>query len=67
MALALVSLRGLLPGLSGLIRERAALTVDNPALPLSDMPFAPVERWPPVTSGDFFRGKQWQAGLSIGD
>jgi hypothetical protein len=42
MAVALVSLRGLLPGLSGLIREHAALMVDNPTLPLSAMPFAPV-------------------------
>jgi hypothetical protein len=42
MAVALVSLRGLLPGLSGLIREHAALLVNNPTLPLSAMPFAPV-------------------------
>jgi hypothetical protein len=42
MAVALVSLRGLLPGLSGLIREHAALLVNNPTLPLSTMPFAPV-------------------------
>jgi hypothetical protein len=42
MAVALVSLRGLLPGLSGLIREHAAFFVDNPTLPLSAMPFAPV-------------------------
>lgn len=42
MAVAMVSLRGLLPGLSGLIREHAAFLVDNPMLPLSAMPFAPV-------------------------
>jgi hypothetical protein len=42
MAVALVSLRGLLPGLSGLIREHAAFMVDNPTLPLSAMPFAPI-------------------------
>ena len=42
MAVALVSLRGLLPDLSGLIREHAALLVNNPTLPLSAMPFAPV-------------------------
>jgi hypothetical protein len=42
MATALVALRGLLPGLSGLIREHAALLVNNPTLPLSAMPFAPV-------------------------
>jgi hypothetical protein len=42
MAMALVALRGLLPSLSGLIREHAALFVSNPTLPLSAMPFAPV-------------------------
>jgi hypothetical protein len=42
MAMALVALRGVLPGLSGLIREHAALFVGNPTLPLSAMPFAPV-------------------------
>jgi hypothetical protein len=33
---------GCLPGLSGLTREHAALLVENPTLPLSEMPFAPV-------------------------
>jgi hypothetical protein len=42
MAMALVALRGLLPGLSGLIRDHAAFFVGNPTLPLSAMPFAPV-------------------------
>jgi hypothetical protein len=42
MVVATVSLRGLLPGLSGLIREHTAFLVDNPMLPLSAMPFAPV-------------------------
>jgi hypothetical protein len=42
MAMGLVALRGLLPSLSGLIREHAALFVSNPTLPLSAMPFAPV-------------------------
>jgi HAMP domain-containing protein len=42
MAMALVALRGLLPGLSGLIREHAAFMVNNPTLPLPAMPFAPV-------------------------
>jgi hypothetical protein len=42
MAVALVSLSGLLPSLSGMIREHAALFVGNPTLPLSAMPFAPV-------------------------
>jgi hypothetical protein len=42
MAMALVALRGLLPGLSGLIRDHAALFVNNPTLPLSAVPFAPV-------------------------
>jgi hypothetical protein len=42
MAMALVALRGLLPSLSGLIREHAAFFVSNPTLPLSAMPFAPV-------------------------
>jgi hypothetical protein len=41
MAMALVALNGLLPNLSGLIREHAAFFVGNPELPLSDMPFAP--------------------------
>jgi hypothetical protein len=40
--MAFAALRGLLPGLSGLIREHAALLVNNPTLPLSDMPFTPV-------------------------
>jgi hypothetical protein len=42
MATAFVALRGLLPGLSGLIGEHAALLVNNPTLLLSAMPFAPV-------------------------
>jgi len=42
MAMALVALRGLLPDLSGMIRDHAALFVNNPTLPLSAMPFAPV-------------------------
>jgi hypothetical protein len=42
MAVALVSLRGLLPNLSGVIRDDAALFVSNPTLPLSAMPVAPV-------------------------
>jgi len=42
MAMALVALRGLLPSLSGLIREHAAFFAGNPTLPLSAMPFAPV-------------------------
>jgi hypothetical protein len=42
MAMALVALRGVLPGLSGLIREHAAFFAGNPTLPLSAMPFAPV-------------------------
>jgi hypothetical protein len=42
MAMALVALRGLLPDLSGLIRDHAALFVSNPTLPLSAMPFAPL-------------------------
>jgi hypothetical protein len=42
MAMALVALRGLLPNLSGLIRDHAALFVSNPTLPLSAMPFAPL-------------------------
>ena len=37
------SLRGLLPDLSGLIGEHAALMVNNPTLPLSEMPFARFE------------------------
>jgi hypothetical protein len=42
MSMALVALHGLLPGLSGLIREHAAFYVGNSALPLSDMPFTAV-------------------------
>jgi hypothetical protein len=42
MAMALVALRGLLPNLSGLIRDHTAFFVSNPDLPLSAMPFAPV-------------------------
>jgi hypothetical protein len=42
MAMALVALRGLLPDLSGPIPEHAAFMVNNPTLPLSAMPFAPV-------------------------
>jgi hypothetical protein len=42
MAMALVALRGLLPNLSGMIRDHAALFVSNPTLPLSAMPFAPL-------------------------
>jgi hypothetical protein len=40
MAMALVGLQGLVPNLSGPIREHAAFFVSNPALPLSAMPFA---------------------------
>jgi hypothetical protein len=40
MAIALVVARGLVPILSGLIREHAAFFVANPELPLSAMPFA---------------------------
>jgi hypothetical protein len=40
MAMALAPLKGLLPNLSGLIREHAAFFVANPELPLSGMPFA---------------------------
>jgi hypothetical protein len=40
MAMALAALKGLLPNLSGLIREHAAFFVANPELPLSGMPFA---------------------------
>jgi hypothetical protein len=39
---AFIALRGLLPSLSGLIREHTAFLVENPTLPLSEMPFAPV-------------------------
>lgn len=39
MAMGLIALRGLLPSLSGLIREHAAFYVSNPTLPLSAMPF----------------------------
>jgi HAMP domain-containing protein len=42
MAMALVALRGLLPNLSGMIRDHAAFFVSNPTLPLSAMPFAPL-------------------------
>ena len=42
MAMALVALRGLLPDLSGLIRDHAALFVSDPGLPLAAMPFAAV-------------------------
>jgi hypothetical protein len=42
MALALVALTPLIPDLSGLIRDHAALFVANPTLPLGNMPFAPV-------------------------
>jgi hypothetical protein len=42
MEVAFIALRGLLPDLSGLIREHVALMVNNPTLPLSAMPFAPV-------------------------
>jgi hypothetical protein len=42
MAMALVALRGLLPSLSGPIRDHAAFFVGNPELPLSAMSFAPV-------------------------
>jgi hypothetical protein len=42
MAMALVALRGLLPSLSGLIREHAAFYVENPTTPLGAMPFATV-------------------------
>jgi hypothetical protein len=42
MAMALVALRGLLPNLTGAIRDDAALFVSNPTLPLSAMPFAPL-------------------------
>jgi hypothetical protein len=42
MAMALVALRGLLPNLSGVIRDDAALFVGNPTLPMSAMPFAPL-------------------------
>jgi len=42
MAMGLVALRGLLPSLSGLIRDHAALFVSSPVLPLAAMPFAPL-------------------------
>jgi hypothetical protein len=42
MAMALVALRGLLPDLSGPIRDDAAYFVNNPTLPLSAMSFAPL-------------------------
>jgi hypothetical protein len=42
MAMALVALRGLLPNLSGTIRDGVEYFVSNPTLPLSAMPFAPL-------------------------
>jgi hypothetical protein len=39
MAIALFVAWGLVPSLSGLIREHAAFFVDNASLPLSAMPF----------------------------
>jgi hypothetical protein len=42
MAMAMVALRGLLPNLTGAIRDDAAHFVSNPTLPLSAMPFAPL-------------------------
>jgi len=42
MAMALVALQGLLPSLSGMIRDNAAFFVSSPTLPLSGMPFAPA-------------------------
>jgi hypothetical protein len=42
MAMALVALRGLLPSLSGMIREHAAFFVDNPGLALRGTPFNAV-------------------------
>jgi hypothetical protein len=42
MAMALIALRGLLPSLSGLIRDHAAFFVSNPTLPLSAMIFSPL-------------------------
>jgi hypothetical protein len=40
MAVALVALEALLPSLSGMIRDHAALYVANPIMPFSEMPFA---------------------------
>jgi hypothetical protein len=40
--MALVALKGLLPNLSGLIRDHVAFYVANPELPLFGMPFAPA-------------------------
>jgi hypothetical protein len=42
MAMAQVALQELVPNLSGLIRDHAAVFVSNPKLPLAAMPFAPV-------------------------
>jgi hypothetical protein len=42
MAMALAALKGLLPNLSGMIREHVAFFVGNPTLSLSAMPFAPL-------------------------
>jgi hypothetical protein len=42
MAMAIVALKGLLPNLSGLIRDHVAFYVANPELPLCGMPFAAV-------------------------
>lgn len=42
MGLALIALTPLLPGLTGLIRDHATIFVENPTLPLGNMPFAPV-------------------------
>ena len=39
MAMALIAMGGLLPNLSGLIRDHGAFFVSNPDLPLSDQPF----------------------------
>jgi hypothetical protein len=40
MAMALIALQGLVPSLSGLIRDHAAFFVNSPRLPLAGMPFA---------------------------
>jgi hypothetical protein len=42
MAMALVALRGLLPNLSGLIRDHAAFFVADPKRPLREMTFSPA-------------------------
>jgi len=42
MAMAMVALRGLLPDLTGMIRDHAVFFTDNPTAPLSSMPFAPL-------------------------